>query len=48
MIKRLSQCIGEYKKTAILSPIIVSLEVIIECIMPFMVAELVNQIKAGC
>jgi len=48
MIKRLSQCIGEYKKPAILSPIIVSLEVIIECIMPFMVAELVNQIKAGC
>lgn len=48
MIKRLSQCIGEYKKPAILSPIIVLLEVIIECIMPFMVAELVNQIKAGC
>ena len=48
MIKRLAQCVREYKKPAVLSPIIVSLEVIIECIMPFMVATLVNQIKAGC
>lgn len=48
MIKRLAQCVREYKKPAVLSPIIVSLEVIIECIMPFMVANLVNQIKAGC
>lgn len=48
MIKRLAQCVREYKKPALLSPIIVSLEVIIECIMPFMVANLVNQIKAGC
>ena len=48
MIKKLSKYIGEYKKEAILSPVIVSLEVIIECVMPFMVALLIDEIKAGC
>ena len=48
MIKRLAKCIREYKKAALLSPIIVSFEVIIDCIIPFLVASLVNEIKAGC
>ena len=48
MLKRLAGCIREYKTASILSPLIVMLEVVIECIIPFLTAELVNQIKAGC
>lgn len=48
MIKRLAGSIREYKKASILSPIIVMLEVVIECMIPLLTAELVNEIKAGC
>ena len=48
MIKVLSKSIREYKKPAIATPILVSLEVIMECIIPFIIANLVNQINAGC
>ncbi|MBQ9747337.1 MAG: ABC transporter ATP-binding protein [Clostridia bacterium] len=48
MIKRLAGCIREYKKQTALSPIFIALEVIIECIIPFVTAELVNEIQAGC
>ncbi|MBQ8894999.1 MAG: ABC transporter ATP-binding protein [Clostridia bacterium] len=48
MLKRLAGCIREYKTASILSPVIVMLEVVIECIIPFLTAELVNEIKAGC
>ena len=39
--------IREYKRPSILAPVLVGLEVIMECIIPFVVAQLVNQIKAG-
>lgn len=48
MIKELSKSIREYKKPSVLSPVFVSLEVIMECIIPFVIARLVNEIKAGC
>ncbi len=48
MFKKLAGCIREYKTASILSPVIVMLEVVIECIIPFLTAELVNEIKAGC
>ena len=48
MLKRLARCIGEYKRTALLTPLLMVGEVIIECLMPFIVANLINQIKAGC
>ena len=48
MIKELSKCIREYKKASILTPIFVSLEVVMECIIPFIIAQLVNRIKEGC
>ncbi len=48
MIKELSKCIREYKKASILTPIFVSLEVVMECIIPFIIAQLVNRIKGGC
>lgn len=48
MIKVLAKSIREYKKPSILAPIFVSGEVVMECIIPFLTAELVNRIKAGC
>ncbi len=40
MIKTLAKCIREYKTAAILSPVFVSLEVICECAIPFIIALL--------
>ena len=48
MLKELAKSIREYKKTSLATPVLVSLEVVMECIIPFIIAELVNQIKAGC
>ncbi len=48
MIKTLAKSIREYKKASLLSPVLVSCEVVLECIIPFLIANLVNQIKAGC
>ena len=35
MIREIAKSIREYKKVSILTPIFVSLEVVIECIIPF-------------
>lgn len=48
MIKKLARSIKEYKKQTILTPIIVFFEVILECIIPFIVAILVDKIEKGC
>ena len=48
MIKVLAKSIREYKKPSVLAPIFVSGEVILECIIPFLTANLVNEIKGGC
>lgn len=48
MIKTLARSIREYKKASILTPILVTVEVILECIIPFTIANLVNQMQAGC
>ena len=48
MVRELAKSIREYKKPAIATPILVSLEVVMECIIPFIIATLVNQIKSGC
>ncbi|NJP39585.1 ABC transporter ATP-binding protein [Oscillospiraceae bacterium HV4-5-C5C] len=47
MIKTLAKSIREYKKVSLLTPVFVSLEVVMECLIPFMIARLVNQVKAG-
>lgn len=48
MIKRLSKCVREYKKPAILTPIFVSLEVIMEVIIPLLMVDLIDKgIEAG-
>ncbi|MBQ6797402.1 MAG: ATP-binding cassette domain-containing protein, partial [Clostridia bacterium] len=46
--KVLAKSIREYKKASIATPLLVTCEVIIECIIPFIIASLVNKIKAGC
>ena len=48
MIKQLLRSLREYKKPAILTPIIVGFEVIMECAIPFVVAMLVENIENGC
>lgn len=48
MVKKIAGCIREYKKVSIATPLLVSLEVVMECIIPFIIAELVNRIKDGC
>ncbi len=48
MIKTLAKSIREYKKPSILAPVFVSGEVVLECIIPFIIANLVNEIKNGC
>ncbi len=47
MIKRLAGCIREYKLASMLSPLFVSMEVIIECIIPFVTAQLIDRIEKG-
>ena len=48
MVKLLQKSLREYQGVSILTPILVSLEVVMECIIPFITARLVNEIKAGC
>ena len=48
MWKELIKSIREYKKPSIETVVWVCIEVIFECIIPFVTAGLVNQIKAGC
>lgn len=48
MLKRLARSIREYKKPAILTPILIIGEVCMECLIPFITATLVNKIKSGC
>ena len=48
IVKTLSRSIREYKKTSILTPLLVPVEVVLECAIPFVIANLVNQMQAGC
>ena len=48
MLKDLMKCVREYKKASLQAPVLVSLEVVMECIIPFIISRLVNEIKAGC
>ena len=47
MFKRLVGCIREYKKPTILTLIFIVGEAVIETLIPFITARLVNEIKAG-
>ena len=47
MIKKLARSIREYKKPTIITILFMTFEAIIETIIPFITANLVNQIKEG-
>ena len=47
MIKKLVSCVREYKKSAVITMIFMVFEVIIEVLLPFITADLVNKIEAG-
>jgi len=48
VVRQLARSVREYKKLSIITPILISFEVVIECIIPFITANLVNEIKNGC
>lgn len=48
VIRTLAKCVREYKKPAILAPLIIAGEVAIECCIPFVTAKLVRNIQAEC
>ena len=48
MIRRLSRCIREYRRDTILSPVLVTCEVLLEVLIPFLMAKLIDHgIEAG-
>lgn len=48
MIKEISKSVREYKAAAIATPILVSLEVVMECIIPFLTIRLIAEIRGNC
>ena len=44
-LKQLSSYVGKYKIYAILTPIIVALEVVMECLIPFFTADLITYVQ---
>lgn len=48
MYKVLAKSIREFKKESIMTPVLIAFEVLIEVTIPFIIAMLVNEIKAGC
>ncbi len=47
VIKRLLACVREYKAASFLTPTFIALEVVCEVVIPYVIAMLVNNIKAG-
>lgn len=47
MIKSLASRIRQYKRPTILSPVFVSIEVILECIIPLIMASLIDDMEKG-
>ena len=48
MFYRLARCIGRYRAAAVATPLLMVGEAAIECLMPFIIANLINDINAGC
>ena len=42
IIKSLAKCVREYKKESILTPIFITIEVLMECFMPLVTSQLIN------
>ncbi|MBQ8174643.1 MAG: ABC transporter ATP-binding protein [Clostridia bacterium] len=47
MLKKLAGAIREYKLPSILAPLTVAVEVVAECLIPFITAQLINAIETG-
>ena len=47
VIKTLAKCLREYKKATIVTLVFIALEVLIEVLIPFFTADMVNMIKDG-
>lgn len=47
MVRRLLSCVREYKKPTFLTLFFITGEVVIECLIPFITAALINQLKSG-
>ena len=47
MIKTLAKSIREYKKPSILSPVFVSCEVVLECLMPLVIVWFIDAIESS-
>jgi len=47
MFKTILKSLREYKRPSIATPLLVSCEVVLECIIPFLIADLVNAVKDG-
>lgn len=45
VIKRLAKCVREYKKPAILAPVFVTFEVILECLMPLVIMQFLEELE---
>lgn len=48
IIRVLKKSIREYKRDSILTPVLVAFEALVECIIPLMVANLVNRMQNDC
>ena len=47
MLKKLARCVREYKTPTILTLLLIVGEAVVECIIPFITANLINTIKEG-
>lgn len=47
MIKKLRKAVREYKWPTLLSPLFVAFEVVVECIIPFVTAKMIDGIRKG-
>lgn len=48
MVKEIAHSLREYKRVSIATPVLVTFEVLLECLIPYVIALLVNRIQEGC
>jgi hypothetical protein len=46
VIKRLSECVREYTRDSILTPVLMVFEVLFECVLPLVISSLINTLKS--
>ena len=48
MLRKLLKCVGEYRGVTLWTMVLVVFEVAIDCVIPFIITNLVNRIQDGC